>query len=192
MTPNKDWSEYYQITKSMPPSKLLVKALEYVKNKGKAIDIGAGALKDSIFLLQEGFDVTAIDKSPLMEEYAKTISHAKFHPITTTFEDFAFPENEYDLVTSMSSLPFTHPDYFNNVFEKIKKSLKKGGIFSASLFGVNDEWAHNPHMTFHTKEKVMNLLRDFEVLVFREEEEDGKLANGTPKHWHVFRVIARK
>jgi hypothetical protein len=31
-----------------------------------------------------------------------------------------------------------------------------------------------------------------EVLEFREEDIDSHVAGGTPKHWHVFHIIAKK
>lgn len=188
----KDWSEYYEITKAKPPSKLLVKALEHITSKGKAIDIGAGALKDTRYLLEQGFEVTAVDKSPLMEQEAKALGRDKLHAFTTSFEDFDFPENEYDIASSMFALPFTEPEHFEVVFNKIKSSLKKSGIFCGQFFGLNDEWSKNPKMTFHTETQVKELLKGFEIFSFKEVEEDGTTANGTPKHWHIFHVIARK
>lgn len=188
----KDWSEYYEITKAKPPSKLLVKALEYVTSKDKAIDIGAGALKDTRYLLEQGFEVTAIDKSPLMEQEAKALGNDKVHAFTTSFEDFDFAENEYDIATSMFALPFTEPAHFDKVFSKIKSSLKKDGVFCGQFFGINDEWSKNKKMTFHTEAQARELLGDLEILSFKEVEEDGTTANGTPKHWHIYHIIAKK
>ena len=34
--------------------------------------------------------------------------------------------------------------------------------------------------------------KDFEILLFREVEEDGKTGLGKMKHWHVFHVISRR
>lgn len=188
----KDWSEYYEITKANPPSKLLIKALENVASKDRAIDIGGGALKDTRYLLDQGFEVTVIDKSPLMEQEAEALQNNKVHAFTTSFEDFDFPKNEYDIATAMFALPFTDPAHFNTVFEKIKNSLKKGGIFCGQLFGMNDEWSKNPKMTFCTEVQVKDLLNGLEILSFKEVEEDGATANGTPKHWHIFHIIAKK
>jgi tellurite methyltransferase len=190
--PQQDWSEYHEITQAHPPSKLLVKALEYVINKNKAIDIGAGALKNTRYLLEQGFDVTVIDKSPLAEQEAKTLMNDKVHAFTTSFEDFAFPENEYDLAAAMFALPFIEPLHFETVFKKIKKSLKPGGIFCGQFFGMNDEWAKNPAMTFHTAEQVRALLDGLEIISFNEVEKDGTTVNGEAKHWHIFHIIARK
>jgi SAM-dependent methyltransferase len=189
---NKDWSEYYKVTKAKPPRPLLVKALAFVTNKGKAIDIGGGALNDTRYLLDQGFEVTVIDKSPLMEQEAKNIKNEKLLAFTSAFEDFNFPQNEFDLVSAMFALPFINPDHFSTVFAKIKDSLKTGGVFCGQFFGDRDEWKTNHDMTFHTKEQAHELLKDMESISFAEDEKDDKTAKGDMKHWHVFHIIARK
>jgi tellurite methyltransferase len=179
----KDWKEYYSITKNSPPTPLLIKALEYVVNKKKAIDIGAGALKDTRHLLQNGFNVTAVDSSELMAEEAQQIKSENLKYFVSDFSDIA---------SAMYSLPFILPKDFENVLVNIKHSLVKGGIFCGQFFGCNDDWSANPKMNFHTRESVGKLLSDMEIIFLEEREKDGETANGTLKHWHVFDFIARK
>ncbi len=187
-----EWTEFYEITKNKPPSKLLVKAIEYVKDKNKAIDIGGGALKDTRYLLSLGFDVTVIDANELMAEEAKKIVSKKLHYFVTPFDKFDFPENNFDIASATSALPFNSSDTFDKVIKNIKESLVKNGIFCGQLFGVRDEWSSRSKMTFHTREQAEKLFSDMEIIDFREEEKDGKTANGTLKHWHIFHFIARK
>jgi SAM-dependent methyltransferase len=188
----KDWSDYYEATKQGPPRPLLVSALKHVTNKNRAIDIGSGALNDTRYLLGQGFDVVSIDKNPTMEQEAVDKQNEKLHTFMTKFEDFNFPENEYDLASAMYSLPFIDPIHFNYVLAKIKSSLKKGGIFCGQFFGVHDEWSTNQKMTFHTKDQLKVMFEDFSIISFEEEEIDKETATGKMKHWHVFHVIARK
>ncbi len=192
MNTQKDWSEYYKLTSEKPPSKLLVKALPLVAHKGKAVDIGGGALKDTRHLLAEGFDVTVIDASESVREAAHALDNENVHAYISRFEDFNFPENTYDIASAMFALPFTSPTHFTEVFERIEKSLVPGGIFCGQFFGKNDGWAQNPNMTFHTKAEIETLLSRFDTLSFSETKEDGTTANGAPKHWHIFEIIARK
>ncbi len=187
-----EWEEYYELTKQKPPSSLLVKALASVRHNGKAIDIGGGALKDTRFLLEKGFEVTVIDNEELMAKEAQKIRSVKLQYFVSSFADFDFPKNEYDVATAQYALPFNPPDSFDVVFSCIKQSLVQGGILCGQFFGDRDEWHTNPEMTFHTKEQVEQLLSDVEVILLDEEEKDGHIANGTPKHWHIFHFIARK
>jgi len=191
MTDDK-WLQYYKTTRGRAPRPLLVKALEYVSNKDMAIDIGAGALSDTVYLLDNGFDVTAIDKSPFMEEEDKNIPSDKLHPFIIGFEDFDFGKDRYDIANAINALPFTNPGNFDSVFKNIKNSLKNGGIFCGQFFGVNDEWSSDPLMTFHTKEQVESLLSDMNIISLIEQEKDTETAKGDMKHWHLFHVIARK
>jgi len=190
MAYKKEWSEYYDITRAKPPRELLIKAVAFVANKGKALDIGGGALRDTRYLLEQGFDVTVIDKSPLMEAEAKRIGNSNLHPITVAFEEFEFPISEYDLVSAMYALPFCSPAHFESLMKGIKASLKPGGIFCGQLFGDRDGWASDPKMTFHSREQAEKLLSDMEVISFKEDENDDKTAKGEAKHWHVFHFIA--
>lgn len=188
----KDWSSYYDLTRSGPPRPLLVEAVEYVANRNRAIDIGGGALRDTRYLLRQGFDVTVIDKSSHLREEAQKIDSDQLHAYVTSFEEFDFGNQQYDLAAALFALPFNPPGTFNEVFTKIKQSLVAEGIFCGQFFGVHDSWVSRESMTFHTKEQVNALLADMEIIRFEEKEEDGATADGTAKHWHMFHVIARK
>ena len=190
--PKKDWKEYYQITKSRPPSPLLVEALKHVEKRGRVIDIGGGALKDTRYLLSLGFDVTVIDQEPMMAIEAEALQCDRLHAFVTSFERFDFPKNTYDIASAMYALPFSRSEIFSSVFDRIKASLVSGGIFCGQLFGDRDEWRADPTMTFHARKQAEDLLADMDVLAFDETEHDGKTATGIPKHWHVFNFIARR
>ena len=192
MAYKKDWSEFYEITRSKPPRDLLVQALKYVSQKGKVVDIGGGALRDTRHLLKEGFDVVVIDKSPLVADEAKSIANERLHVHITAFEDFIFPADTYVLASAMYALPFCEPRHFCELIRKIKSSLQPGGIFCGQLFGDRDEWSNNAKMTFHTIDKAKELLSDMEIISFNEEEKDDTAGKGETKHWHVFHFIARK
>lgn len=47
-------------------------------------------------------------------------------------------------------------------------------------------------MVFLSKEQVLDLLTDFEIIKFEEIEKDGKTGFGKMKHWHTYEVIAKK
>jgi SAM-dependent methyltransferase len=187
-----DWKGYFERTKEYPPSPLLVKAVPFAARKGKAIDIGAGALKDTRYLLEQGFEVTALDREPAITEMAAALGSKRVRAFASSYADFDFPEREYDIASAMFSLPFNPPESFDDVFARIKRSLTPGGVFCGHLFGERDGWAANPEMTFHTKAQAEALLMDLEIIQFTESERDGTLADGKMKHWHTFNIIARK
>lgn len=187
------WKDYFKQTKSKPPHSLLIKAISFVKNKEQALDLGSGALNDSIYLLSQDFKhVTAIDKEPVAKEIVENLPSDKFSYLISSFEDYNFPKNNFDLINAQYSLPFITPSAFGNVFDRISDSLKVGGIFTGQLFGNRDEWKQNDKMNFHTKEDAEQILSNLKVIEFNEEEQDRPTVAGVMKHWHVFHFIAEK
>ncbi len=190
---SKNWEDYFKDTKNYPPSPLLVQAMDYVQVKNKAIDIGGGGtLKDTKYLLSQGFETTIIDKEQAVEAACLNIKSKKLKFVISDFVEFDFPPNKFDIAAAIYSLPFTQPEKFSEVFDRIKKSLVTDGIFCGQFFGDRDGWHLNTNLTFVTRAKAQSMLDDLDTLLFNEKEFDGKTANGTPKHWHVFDVIARK
>ena len=107
---SKLWKEYFEQTKNDPPRPLLIKALSFVKERNNVLDLGAGALNDSIYLLGEGFKhVTAVDKEPMALEIAKNLPSDKFEYVIKSFETFEFPKEKFDLINAQCSLPFISP-----------------------------------------------------------------------------------
>lgn len=188
-----DWKSYVDKTKDSQPRRLLVKALPFVENRGSALDIGAGALNESRYLIAEGFvHVTALDKNPVAADIAASLSGEKFEYVAGSIENSELSEKTFDLVNAQSVLAFINPESFDSTWEKILASLRPGGIITGQFFGDRDEWNGTAGMTFHSVEDANELLQDLNVISFEEEENDKKTAVGNMKHWHVLHFIARK
>jgi|CXWL01.1.fsa_nt_gi ubiquinone/menaquinone biosynthesis C-methylase UbiE len=190
---NDRWAQYYQATAGRSPRKLLIETLPYIEERGLVLDVGAGDLTDSIFLLQKGFSVVAMDSSPASLALSREINLPNFTFMNSGFEEFDPQSNSYDLITAQLALPFNKPETFNEVFMKLKESLKLGGVFTGNFFGINDEWnTPDSMMSFHSKGDVEHLFSDMQIIKIEEEESDKETAVGIMKHWHVFNVIAVK
>jgi hypothetical protein len=189
-----DWDNYFSMAADKEPDPLLLQALPHVRNRGKAVDIGASALAETRCLLAQGFAVTAIDLNPATGRAAALLASDRLSCHVMAFEDFAFPRGEYGLAAALYALPFIARPKFGAVLAAIKESLTEGGVFCGQLFGVRDSWNNgNSDMNFHTREEALGLMQDMEILSFEEEEEpDGITLTGKRKHWHIFHVISRK
>lgn len=190
---SKSWSKYYESTKALKPSKFLVEAFgAFNPEPGKAIDLGCGAGRDTRYLLEKGFEVSAVDKDPSAEDYLKRLPHRDNLKFTCAgFEDYDF--DSYDLVNAHYALPFIQKEDFSTVMKKILESIKPEGLFVGQLFGVKDEWnTSDAKMTFCERVDVETLFRNFKHLDIREMNEEGTIASGASKHWHVFNIIAQK
>ena len=185
------WSDFYQITKNRPPWPRLVRAAALLERRSRALDLGCGAGRDTRYLLELGFEVTAVDREAASLAALADLPSDRLHLIQSAFEDFSF--ERYDLINAHFALPFTNKELFPMVFERLKASLNPGGIFVGQFFGVNDTWnTPDSSMTFFTREQAQKQLEGLDIVEFEEEDQDGATADGTPKHWHVYHVIARR
>ena len=76
---------------------------------------------------------------------------------------------------------------------RFNTALNRTGYFVGNFFGVNDEWNTNEtQKSFFTKEQVEELFNNFEIIDFKEIENDALTGIGKMKHWHFFSVIAKK
>ena len=67
------------------------------------------------------------------------------------------------------------------------------GYFVGNFFGLKDSWVSiKKNMVFLSREQVLNLFNEFEIIEFHENEKDEKTALEKIKHWHIFDVIAKK
>jgi SAM-dependent methyltransferase len=197
--PDRDWSSYYKHKSNLIPRETLLKALDLF-DTGKrnvqniANDIGCGHGADTIELLKRGWKVNAFDSEPegllILSETVSEDWSDMLSVFNQKFENIELPE--CNLLNASFSLPFCLPDHFKELWNKIEKCIKINGRFAGNFFGENDEWSSNKDMSFHHKEDVAKLFSNFDIEYFHERDEDGATADGTPKHWHVFSVIARK
>ena len=59
--------KYYENTKEVIPHDNVKKFIEIEEKTGKAIDLGCGTGRDTIFLIKNGWKVTAIDRENTKE-----------------------------------------------------------------------------------------------------------------------------
>ena len=191
--PERPWNAFIELTREKPPHASLLEALPLVTGRKAAIDIGAGALRDTKFLLKEGFDkVVAIDNATSFKNVAREIHDDRFQAVEDSFEAFDFPTAAYDIVNAQYSLPFAKPETFAALFQRIKESVAADGVFVGQLLGPNDGWKNDPGMNFHTRADVEGLLADMNIIKLDEKDVDGEMVTGQKKHWHRFDIIARK
>ena len=188
-----DWAKFYTHTRGRPPWPRMIRAASLVPQNGRALDLGCGAGRDTRYLLAQGFQVTAVDADANAMAILATFPQERLRAVQSSFIDFAF-EN-YDLINAHFCLPFLPREQFYAVFEKLRQALNPDGIFVGQFFGIHDQW-NTPEqagkMTFLTREEALRALEGLDLIEFEEEDVDSVVADGSPKHWHVFHIIARK
>lgn len=129
---------YYENTKNALPHNNVKKFIELVNNKrGKAIDLGCGAGRDTIYLIKNNWNVTAIDREDtrkIIEENLNNEELKKFKFICQNFESIEIEKN--NLVVSNFSISFCSKNYFKQFWNKIVQSISNGRIFCRELFRI--------------------------------------------------------
>ena len=186
--------KYYSNTKNAKPNYTVKRFIELKIKPGNAIEIGCGAGRDIVYLIKNGWKVLAIDNEDVESIITNKLSKQElkqFKFVKQKFEDIELEKN--NLVVANFSLPFCNKNNFKELWNKINNSILKDGYFVGNFFGINDEWkSTKEEMTFLTKEQVIELFKDFEIIEFKEVEKDGTTGLGKMKHWHIFNVIAKK
>ncbi len=187
------WAAYHAATHGRPPHPLLVRAAAMLPAPGDALDLGCGAGNDTRYLLAIGFRVTAVDADPDAVRVLNALGEKRLQAIRSTFADFAFDHDGYDLISAQLALPFNPPESFDAMFSRLVGALRPGGIFTGDLFGVRDAWNTSASgMRFHTRVEAERLLDGLQLREFREVEGDVQLVSGEPHHGHSFEIIAQR
>ena len=204
-TDNSDWSDYFERTKMGEPRATTLKAIELftqhpTEDHRFALDLGCGVGRDTFELLSKGWKVLAIDKEQKALDWINAQQIPNRELLQTRqmgFEDLDLGGLQPDLINASFTLPFCQPEHFEEMWKMIAESLNKGSRFAGHFFGDNDEWASTPReiegkTLHHSYQEVRDLFRGFKFNYFLEEDFDGTIASGEPKHWHLFHIVATK
>lgn len=191
---NKNIEKYYDNTENEMPNYTVKKFIELNVEPGNAVELGCGAGRDTVYLIRNGWNVLAIDREDVETRIVSKL-------LVEELEQFEFFKQRFEaiklensnLVVANFSLPFCNKNNFKELWDKINHSILKDGYFVGNFLGDKDEWKNaKEKMTFLTKDQVMELFRNFEIVEFKEVEKDGLTGLGKMKHWHIFNVIAKK
>ena len=186
--------KYYENTKNSITNKNVREFIELNTKVGNAIELGCGAGRDTKFLLENKWNVLAIDReevSNIIKENLNKEELKRFRFQKQELENLKLEKN--NLIVANNSLSFCQKEKFEEMWDKIKNSILSNGYFVGNFFGIKDEWAKDKKdMTFLSKESCLKLFDDFDIIEFKEIEKEGLTGLGKIKYWHIFNVIARK
>ncbi|MBB6669245.1 class I SAM-dependent methyltransferase [Cohnella nanjingensis] len=114
-------------------SKRLLRSLE-VPSNGRILEVGCGTGRSACYMAQLGYDVTAVDRNPLMLEKAKRRAWRTGSSVRFTHADAAslpFPDMSFDLVFVESVTIFTKGDSALQEYYRVLKS--KGRLLDREM-----------------------------------------------------------
>lgn len=204
----RDWPGYFKVMRGKGPRDTTQRALQAFAQENipdsaqqqtaenpipLAVDLGCGEGRDTQAILEKGWRVVAIDgHEAAFENMAERgiLQHPALETRLAAYEECAIPSCTF--LNASFSLPFCHPDHFQALWTIIAFALEPGGRLACQLFGDRDTWASLPDRSHFTREQVEQLLAEYHIEFFQEDESDSTDAEGRDKHWHVFHIVARK
>ncbi|WP_417332760.1 class I SAM-dependent methyltransferase [Halarcobacter sp.] len=150
-------AEHYELANVINVQNLLLKTFDI---NSKLLEIGCGSGRDALFMIENNYNVIAIDGSKNMIEEAKKIHpelrERLFHRILPNGLEF---DNKFDGIYSISTLMHLSKDNLKKTLSKIYTLLNQNGklLMSISLFRDDID-----------KEGIDNKGRFFLLLSFEE------------------------
>lgn len=127
---NKYANLYFESTVELDMGEVLDKFIGLLPEGAEIMDLGCGSGRDSLYLIDRGFDVTAVDGSKELCELASI--HIGQDVLQMQFSELDFDE-VFDGIWACASLLHTAPDEFEEIFGKVIKCLKPGGVLYMSF-----------------------------------------------------------
>lgn len=141
---------------------------------GKAIDIGAGEGRNSVFLAQQGFTVDAIDCSTKGVEKIKRLAAEKNVQVeakTQNLDFFLMPLMRYDTIVMAYFKPQAR------FFSEVRRGLVPGGTFLLEAYTVDHlryQSTPNPMISIedcYKPNEILSYLKEFHILYYKELPE---------------------
>ncbi len=171
------------------PNAFLVEVMKGITTGDQALDVGAGMGRNAIHLAGLGWDVTGIDLSAkgldVMQATAEKAG-LTVRTIKTSYEDFDFGRNQWDLVVMILSWA---PVEETGFLARLKASIRSGGyvVFEHVIQAPENPFPPGVHAL--APGELRELFKDFEILIYQEIDHYGDW--GGPPTPHV-RMVARK
>lgn len=175
------------------PSEIACALTRHLKGPRKvALDLGAGHLRDSRFLLKSGFEkVVAVDvHTPPTQHWVHGIDFRQ-----SLIEHFIPREGVYDGCIATNSLYFCPKRTLETTFKRVHGSLRKGGIFVCNLLTEADPWVREygcDKIAWVTDENLGTLENGFKIILSESTSKLRDESSSEKKDWHCHIFILEK
>lgn len=128
---NKKYKNTPELLASRPQSYKLSNVINYAKGLN-ALDVACGSGRNSIFLANNGFNVTSIDISEVALNSLNEKNNPKIKTQLVDLDTHKFDENSYDLIIMTNFLD-------RKAIPKLVNALKKDGVLFIETYMFHEE-----------------------------------------------------
>jgi SAM-dependent methyltransferase len=168
------------------PNDFLAASLHHLPPTGSILCLADGEGRNSVFLAEHGYRVTAVDSSPVGIEKGRVLAAERGVAITACVADLAdypLPDDTYDAIISI----FCHlpPPLRRRLHGRIPFSLKSGGVFLLEGYtprqldlGTGGPPVKELLMELATIREELSPLRIIHGIELEREVREGRLHTG--------------
>ena len=159
---NKNAGMFYTNTAELDLSPIYKIFLKYIKKKGSLLDLGCGSGRDSLYFLNNEYDVTSMDASSEMVKLSSKLTERQ--TINKKIEDIDF-KNKFDGIWACASLLHINRRITIDVFNKLRNSLKTNGVLFASYkYGIDEIVEEGRYFNNYDENTFRDMIKNIEGL----------------------------
>jgi 2-polyprenyl-3-methyl-5-hydroxy-6-metoxy-1,4-benzoquinol methylase len=164
----------------------------------RALCVADGEGRNSVWLAEQGLDVTAFDFSAVAVEKARRLAAER--GVSVRYEvasvyDWQWPQAAFDLVAAIF-VQFADPPMRGFLFERIVQTLKPGGLLLLEGYTPRQleyRTGGPPHVeNLYTEAMLREAFSGLEILELREYDADVAEGSGHCGRSALIDVVARK
>jgi len=125
----------------LEPENTLVQFVNQIESDLPILDIGAGQGRNSFFLAQQGFRVTALDPSKVAIETIRQAKVRTKYPVLThvgDFETFIADDHSFGAILLFGLLQILSWEEINRLITKLEKWIQTDGLLFITAFSSSD------------------------------------------------------
>ena len=202
---NRRWATAEGRADWLTPEPFVERALPLFRERGaqRALDLGCGVGRHTVYLAQQGISTAGVDASEEALTHTGAALTAAELPVDVHYalmSDLPFPDGAFDLVLSWNVIYHGSGEDVRRTLAEIRRVLRPGGLYLGTMlskrnarFGEGDEVAPDTfvitgqdddkaHAHFYCSQtELTRLLAGFALLTL-DEAEHGKPGS---YHWHL-------
>ncbi len=175
------WQERYATADYVfgkAPNEFLARCKELLPTRGTALAVADGEGRNSVWLAQQGLDVTATDFSPVAIAKAKQLAadnNVRVSFIEADAHGWDYPQDTFDVVVEIFT-QFSTPAERAVKWAGMRRALKPGGLLIVRGYTPKqlDYGTGGPKAVenLYTRSMLEGALGDFQNIVINEEERE--------------------
>lgn len=175
------WNERYSVPDYLfgtAPNAFLASNASHLKRGQRALCVADGEGRNSVWLAEQGLDVTAFDFSPVAVDKARKLAAGR--GVVVRYElasvyDWSWPAAAFDVVAAIF-VQFADPPMRAFMFERMARALKGGGVLLIEGYAPKQlqYGTGGPKQVdqLYTESLLRESFAGFEVLELREYEAE--------------------